>query len=173
VPTGRTPSFFGPADWYQFFLDDLPIWGMVGELAAPEVPEGSPVPAEGEGEPLLYTHKKFVVAYNGNRIIQVNLTSESPVAIAAGTTIEFSYTVEWTSTEIPFSDRFYRYLDYDFFEHQIHWFSIFNSFMMVIFLTGIVSLILMRTLRKDYARCAAPPGTPHRDPTSHTHAHAA
>lgn len=140
--------------WYQFFLDDLPIWGMVGELAAPEMPEGSPVPAEGEGEPLLYTHKKFVVAYNGNRIIQVNLTSESPVAIAAGTTIEFSYTVEWTSTEIPFSDRFYRYLDYDFFEHQIHWFSIFNSFMMVIFLTGIVSLILMRTLRKDYARYA-------------------
>jgi transmembrane 9 superfamily protein 3 len=28
----------------------------------------------------------------------------------------------------------------------------FNSFMMVIFLVGIVSMILMRTLRKDYAR---------------------
>ncbi len=35
---------------------------------------------------------------------------------------------------------------------QIHWFSIFNSFMMVIFLTGLVSMILMRTLRADYAR---------------------
>ena len=35
---------------------------------------------------------------------------------------------------------------------QIHWFSIFNSFMMVIFLIGLVSMILMRTLRKDYAR---------------------
>ena len=35
---------------------------------------------------------------------------------------------------------------------QIHWFSIFNSFMMVIFLVGLVSMILMRTLRKDYAR---------------------
>jgi len=33
-------------------------------------------------------------------------------------------------------------------------FSIFNSFMMVIFLTGIVALILMRTLRKDYAKFA-------------------
>lgn len=59
------------ADWYQLFLDDLPIWGMVGEMAAPEVPEGSPAPADGEGEPLVYTHKKFMVAYNGNRIIQV------------------------------------------------------------------------------------------------------
>ena len=37
---------------------------------------------------------------------------------------------------------------------QIHWFSIFNSFMMVIFLTGLVAIILMRTLRKDYARYA-------------------
>ena len=41
---------------------------------------------------------------------------------------------------------------------QIHWFSIFNSFMMVIFLTGIVSLILMRTLRKDYAKYARESG---------------
>lgn len=37
---------------------------------------------------------------------------------------------------------------------QIHWFSIFNSFMMVLFLTGLVAVILMRTLRKDYARYA-------------------
>ncbi len=35
---------------------------------------------------------------------------------------------------------------------QIHWFSIFNSFMMVIFLTGLVTMIMLRTLRKDYAR---------------------
>jgi len=43
-------------------------------------------------------------------------------------------------------------LDWNFFEHQIHWFSIFNSFMMVIFLSGLVSMILMRTLRRDYAK---------------------
>lgn len=35
---------------------------------------------------------------------------------------------------------------------QIHWFSIFNSFMMVIFLTGLVAMILVRTLRNDYAK---------------------
>ena len=35
---------------------------------------------------------------------------------------------------------------------QIHWFSIFNSFMMVIFLVGLVTMILMRTLRKDFVR---------------------
>ena len=35
---------------------------------------------------------------------------------------------------------------------QIHWFSIFNSFMMVIFLVALVVLILFRTLNRDFAR---------------------
>ena len=71
-----------------------------------------------------------------------------PVTLSTGTQLDFTYSVEWKPTTTSFHRRFDRYLDYDFFEHQIHWFSIFNSFMMVIFLTGIVSLILMRTLRK-------------------------
>ena len=33
------------------------------------------------------------------------------------------------------------------FNLQIHWFSLFNSFMMVVFLCGLVALILMRTLK--------------------------
>ena len=79
-------------DWYQLYLDDLPIWGMVGELAAPE---GTPEAADSEGDaPLLYTHKKFTVAFNGKRIIQVNLTSENPVALVPGQQVDFSYTVE-------------------------------------------------------------------------------
>ena len=55
-------------------------------------------------------------------------------------------------TSEPFHSRFDRYLDHAFFKHQIHWFSIFNSFMMVLFLLGLVALILLRTLKKDYAR---------------------
>ena len=115
------------------------------------------------------------------------MTSENPVTLSAGTQLDFTYSVDWSVTSTPFHRRFDRYLDYDFFEHQvgvptehstapgqrpdgplqrpgfscgaqIHWFSIFNSFMMVIFLTGIVSLILMRTLRKDYAKYARETG---------------
>ena len=77
------------------------------------------------------------------------------------------YSVTWVNVDMPFKRRFDRYLDFGFFEHQIHWFSLFNSFMMVIFLVifvhmisiwsyhfkvGLVSLILMRTLRQDYER---------------------
>ncbi|KAL6043065.1 Transmembrane 9 superfamily member 1 [Balamuthia mandrillaris] len=128
--------------WYQLFLDDLPIWGMVGEYLDDDT---SP-------QAFIYTHKSFSISWNENRVIEVNLTSEQPKAVEEGMELEFTYSVEWHHTDTPFEDRFRKYLDRSFFEHKIHWFSIFNSFMMVIFLVGLVSIILMRTLRKDYAR---------------------
>ena len=62
------------------------------------------------------------------------------------------FQVKWKQSVINYANRYEKYLDPGFFQHRIHWFSIFNSFMMVIFLVGLVSMILMRTLRKDYAR---------------------
>ena len=35
---------------------------------------------------------------------------------------------------------------------QIHWFSIVNSVIVVFFLAGILSMIIIRTLRRDIAR---------------------
>jgi len=128
--------------WYQLFLDDLPIWGMVGEV----------VNDNGEEKLYLYTHKKFSMAWNDERVIEVNLTSENPVPLEKGVSVSFTYSVTWIKTDVPYDERFAKYLDDNFFEHQIHWFSIFNSFMMVIFLAGLVSMILMRTLKRDYAR---------------------
>ena len=55
------------------------------------------------------------------QIIQVNLTSENPQPIAPGVNIEFTYSVNWAPTSITFARRFERYLDYNFFEHQVSW----------------------------------------------------
>uniref|UniRef100_A0A7S1C7F8 Transmembrane 9 superfamily member n=1 Tax=Bicosoecida sp. CB-2014 TaxID=1486930 RepID=A0A7S1C7F8_9STRA len=98
------------------------------------------------------THKQLSVAYNGDRIIEVNLTSDQPREVKPGAPLAFSYSVSWTETSKRFEDRFRRYLDASFFEHQIHWFSLFNSFMMVVFLCGVVALILLKVLRNDYAK---------------------
>ncbi|KAM7385936.1 hypothetical protein PAMP_001976 [Pampus punctatissimus] len=126
--------------WYQMYIDDLPIWGIVGE-------------ADENGEDhYLWTYKKLEIGFNGNRIVDVNLTSEGKVRLVPNTRIAMSYSVKWKKSDVKFEDRFDKYLDPSFFQHRIHWFSIFNSFMMVIFLVGLVSMILMRTLRKDYAR---------------------
>lgn len=102
----------------------------------------------------IFTHRSLAITYNSDRIIEVNLTSENPVPIKQGAKLSFTYSVHWKKTVKPFEMRFDRYLEYDFFEHQIHWFSVFNSFMMVVFLCGLVTLILLRTLRNDFARYA-------------------
>ncbi|KAJ6927993.1 transmembrane 9 superfamily member 1 [Populus alba x Populus x berolinensis] len=132
--------------WFEFFIDDLPLWGFVGELR--------PDKNSDNGKHLLFTHKSITIKYNKDQIIHVNLTQENPKPLEAGTVLEMTYSVKWSLTNVSFARRFDVYLDYPFFEHQIHWFSIFNSFMMVIFLTGLVSMILMRTLRNDYAKYA-------------------
>jgi transmembrane 9 superfamily protein 3 len=128
--------------WYQLFVDNLPIWGVVGD--ADDI----------KNEYYLYTHMKFDMGYNGNRIVDVNMTTEGKVLLKSNAKVTFSYEVNWKPSLIKFDDRFDKYLDPNFFQHRIHWFSIFNSFMMVIFLVGLVTMILMRTLRKDYARYA-------------------
>jgi len=86
--------------------------------------------------------------------VKVDLTSDtsSLITLEAGMEVTFTLQVTWEPTEEHFHLRFDRYLDHDFFKHPIHWFSVFNSFMMVLFLMGLVALILLRTLRKDYAR---------------------
>lgn len=126
--------------WYQMYIDGLPIWGIVGEHD------------ESDNSYYLWTHKKFEIGYNGNRIVDVNLTSEVKTKLVLNQKIFLTYEVIWKPSTVRFEERFDKYLDPSFFQHRIHWFSIFNSFMMVIFLVGLVSMILMRTLRKDYAR---------------------
>ncbi|XP_073252380.1 transmembrane 9 superfamily member 3-like [Porites lutea] len=126
--------------WYQMYIDDLPIWGIVGEIG------------ESNDEYYIWTHKKLDIGYNGDQIVDVTLTSESKTKLSPNAKISFTYEVKWTEMRVEFARRYDKYLDPSFFQHRIHWFSIFNSFMMVIFLVGLVSMILMRTLRKDYAR---------------------
>ena len=163
--------------FYQMYLDDLPVWGMVGEMlpagAADEVAakdhdgdhnsdlehdrelESARETGE-ELEPYVYTERTLTVDYNGDQVVKVDLTSDpsSLSIIAPGRTYKFRTFIRWRKTDEPFHSRFDRYLDHAFFKHQIHWFSIFNSFMMVLFLTGLVALILLRTLRRDYAKYA-------------------
>lgn len=124
--------------WYQMYIDELPLWALVGEKES--------------GASWIYTHKKFEISYNGKGIVMADVIAEEKKEIQPNTEYVFTYEVIWKESALEFSKRFERYLDPSFFQHRIHWFSIFNSFMMVIFLVGLVWMILLRTLSKDYAR---------------------
>ena len=91
--------------WYQMYLDDLPIWGVVGEI--------------NDNDFSILTHKRFEIGFNGKQIVDVNLTSENRVKLEKGAVISFTYEVVWKNSEIKFEDRFDKYLDPNFFQHRV------------------------------------------------------
>lgn len=64
--------------------------------------------------------------------------------------ITYTYSVQWIEDkEITWSSRWNLYLVNT--DVKIHWYSIINSTVIMLFLTGMVALIMMRTLKKDIA----------------------
>lgn len=92
--------------WYQMYLDDLPIWGVVGEIGD-------------NNDYYIFTHKKFEIGFNGKQIVDVNLTSQNKVKLEQGAVISFTFEVNWKSSNIKFEDRFDKYLDANFFQHRV------------------------------------------------------
>jgi transmembrane 9 superfamily protein 2/4 len=65
--------------------------------------------------------------------------------------VTWTYSVIWEEdAKTPWANRWDRYLEGT--DDQIHWFSIINSMMIVLFLTGMVAMIMMRTLHADFRR---------------------
>jgi transmembrane 9 superfamily protein 2/4 len=62
----------------------------------------------------------------------------------------FSYEVEWVESELLWADRWDVYLIGSP-DDDIHSFAIINSLMIVLFLTGAIATIMIKTLRKDIA----------------------
>ncbi|KAL5199371.1 hypothetical protein ABZP36_020574 [Zizania latifolia] len=75
--------------------------------------------------------------------------SHTPQDVVPEAYVVFSYDVSFEASEIIWASRWDVYLLSS--DSQIHWFSIINSLMIVLFLSGMVAMIMMRTLYKDIA----------------------
>ncbi|KAK3155124.1 hypothetical protein QOZ80_2BG0199190 [Eleusine coracana subsp. coracana] len=64
--------------------------------------------------------------------------------------ISFTYEVEFVNSDIRWPSRWDAYLKME--GAKIHWFSIMNSLMVILFLAGIVFVIFLRTVRRDLTR---------------------
>ncbi|KAL1515628.1 hypothetical protein AB1Y20_002246 [Prymnesium parvum] len=77
--------------------------------------------------------------------------SAKPLAMNKPGEVIFTYDVKWEDTkDIKWATRWDTYLLMG--DEQIHWFSIINSLMIVLFLSGMVAMIMMRTLHRDFNR---------------------
>lgn len=66
--------------------------------------------------------------------------------------INYTYSVEFIKDSTPWSNRWDLYIYMQKGESQIHWFNIINSFMIVLLLSGMIAMIMMRTLKADFNR---------------------
>lgn len=64
--------------------------------------------------------------------------------------VTFTYSVQWTESSTSWATRWDKYLHV--YDPKIHWFSLINSIIIVAFLAGMMSTILLRAIRKDIAR---------------------
>lgn len=94
-------------------------------------------------------HSKMV---EGAGEFGADCSDETPMVLSAEneTEVLFTYSVYWRSSATVWATRWDKYLHV--FDPQIHWYSLVNSAIVVIFLTGMVGMVLLRALRKDIAR---------------------
>ncbi|KAB2610759.1 phagocytic receptor 1a [Pyrus ussuriensis x Pyrus communis] len=64
--------------------------------------------------------------------------------------VSFTYEVEFVKSDIRWPSRWDAYLKME--GARVHWFSILNSLMVILFLAGIVFVIFLRTVRRDLTR---------------------
>ncbi|KAI8364031.1 hypothetical protein EDC96DRAFT_608750 [Choanephora cucurbitarum] len=64
--------------------------------------------------------------------------------------VVYTYSVQWIPSDTVWATRWDGYLHV--LDPSIHWFSLINSIVIVLFLTGMVSMILLRALHKDISR---------------------
>ncbi|KAI9317096.1 hypothetical protein BX666DRAFT_1857790 [Dichotomocladium elegans] len=64
--------------------------------------------------------------------------------------VVYTYDVKWILSDTAWATRWDMYLH--ILDPSIHWFSLINSIVIVLFLTGMVGMILLRALHKDISR---------------------
>ncbi|CAI6001622.1 unnamed protein product [Closterium sp. NIES-64] len=109
--------------YFQMYYDDLPIW-----------------------------------EYNNDRVVEISVATDAGTAVDITEDkemeVEFTYSAKWKQTDKSFDKRMDKYSRYSFLpQHlEIHWFSIINSCVTVLLLTGFLATILMRVLKNDFIK---------------------
>ncbi|PON83758.1 Nonaspanin [Trema orientale] len=136
--------------YFRMYYDDLPIWSFVGRTYK----EGSA--SIDDYKYFLYSRINFEIFFNKDRVVEIRALT-NPAAVVdltedKETYVEFVYTVNWKEVDILFENRMEKYLISSSLPHHLeyHWFSIINSCVTVVLLTGFLVNFNIRVLKKDF-----------------------
>jgi len=164
----------------HLIMDNLPCATkfVVPETDSAQYEPGYRLGYTSNGKNYIYNHLKFMLQYHKDestgtyRVVgfviepksvdssglkiesdnscEINSNGPQEVSQSGETRLTFSYEVEWHQSQVKWASRWDVYLEMA--DTQIHWFSIINSIVVVFFLSGIITMIIIRTLRKDIAK---------------------
>ncbi|XP_009615617.1 transmembrane 9 superfamily member 3-like isoform X1 [Nicotiana tomentosiformis] len=140
--------------YFEMYYDDLPIWGLIGRVENKEETEDPK-----DYKYFMYKHIHFDIHYNKDHVIEITARTDphSVLDLTEDKEVdaEFTYTAKWKQTDILFENRMDKFLQTSLPHHlEIHWFSIINSCVIVLLLTGFLATILMRVLKNDFIKYA-------------------
>ncbi|QRV79231.1 transmembrane 9 superfamily member 1 [Ceratobasidium sp. AG-Ba] len=124
-------------------------------------------------DPALYNHYDILLSYHTRdninyRVVGVvvwprsiahqggtsdcSSSNPSPLVLSESrqNSVTYTYSINWQESTTPWATRWDNYLH--IFDPKIHWFSLINSLVIVIFLCVMVSMILVRTVSRDISR---------------------
>jgi transmembrane 9 superfamily protein 2/4 len=100
------------------------------------------IPNEKESMNGISTCTGYEVENDPSKFVALDVLHEGGVPVV------FSYDVQWVENDLEWADRWDVYLIGSP-DDDIHYYSIVNSLMVVLFMTGAIGTIMIRTLRKD------------------------
>ncbi|CAA7053343.1 unnamed protein product [Microthlaspi erraticum] len=136
--------------YFQMYYDDLPLWGFIGKVEGDYFGQ-----VEKHTKYYIFSHLKFNVLYNADRVIGINSFSDPNhlVDISESTEIDvqFTYSVSWNLTSEQSETRMDKYslASLHPISKKIHFFSFLNSITVVVLVIGLLSFLFMRHLKNE------------------------
>eukprot|EP00918_Siedleckia_nematoides_P007585 GHVU01016432.1.p1 GENE.GHVU01016432.1~~GHVU01016432.1.p1 ORF type:complete len:620 (+),score=131.83 GHVU01016432.1:2719-4578(+) len=162
--------------YVDIFADNLPgVWAQLESGKARPVSTGIPVGFRTGQQYSVLNHINFLVRYHRHtnrsgqqtlRIVGFELqpasfahagavascdSMDAPLTLDSVDAITYSYSVKFDESSVVWGTRWDPYLKIGA-KSEVHWFSLMNSLMIVLFLSGMTAMILLRTLLRDIAR---------------------
>mmetsp|Transcript_10305 Transcript_10305/g.24091 ORF Transcript_10305/g.24091 Transcript_10305/m.24091 type:complete len:597 (+) Transcript_10305:111-1901(+) len=140
--------------YFEFIYDDIPLWGFIGDKSY-ELVGGENVTMYS-----LFTHYIFTIAHNGDEVVEVNWEHDPEMNLditdaTSAIDVNFVYTAKWVKSQHPTREHSRIHKESGSPQHlEVRWFSIFNSIVTVLLLTGFLATILMRVIKNDFTRYA-------------------
>jgi len=138
---------------YHTVREDPALFRVVGFKVEPfsvqhtfKDPDAAWDGTKGDVPPLKTCHVDKVMDYQ-------DPSQRPPQTVKAGETVIYTYDVFWAASSVRWASRWDIYLTMDnAVPNRVHWFSIINSLLIVLFLTVMIAIILIRNLYRDIVR---------------------